>query len=244
MQGAPKTSSSPTLAALKAARGAGRRRTRRLAAPHHNCVVGYTRVSTEEQAASGLGLKAQEQAIQTECERRRLTLCAIYSDDGVSGTVPPDKRPGLAAAITALDAGEGSTLMVAKVDRLGRSFADLALLTPLAERAGWAIIALNSPLDTSTPSGAAMARMMNVFAALERDLISERTTAALAVKKAMGVKLGKPSKVTPEARKQLAALRKQGYTWQAIADQLNADGIPSGSGVPAWTAAAARRLCP
>jgi DNA invertase Pin-like site-specific DNA recombinase len=133
--------------------------------------------------------------------------------------------------------------MVAKVDRLGRSFADLALLTPLAERAGWSIVALNSPLDTSTSSGQAMARMMAVFAALERDLISERTTAALAVKKAQGIQRGKPSNVTPETRKRLKALRAKGYTWQAIADQMNADGIPSGSGVPAWTAAAARRLC-
>jgi DNA invertase Pin-like site-specific DNA recombinase len=206
-------------------------------------VIGYCRVSTEEQVASGLGLKAQEQAIQAECESRRLKLCAVYVDDGVCGTVPPDQRPGLAKAITALDHGEGSILMVAKVDRLGRSFADLALLTPLAERAGWSIICLNSPLDTSTSSGQAMARMMAVFAALERDLISERTTAALAVKKAQGIQLGKPSRVTPEARKRLKALRAKGCTWQAIADQMNADDIPSGSGVPAWTAAAARRLC-
>jgi DNA invertase Pin-like site-specific DNA recombinase len=207
-------------------------------------VIGYTRVSTEEQAASGLGLKSQEQAIQAECDHRGLKLCAVYMDDGVSGTVPPDQRPGLAKAITALDHGEGSILMVAKVDRLGRSFADLALLTPLAERAGWSIVALNSPLDMSTPSGAAMGRMMAVFAALERDLISERTAAALAVKKAQGVQLGKPSKATPQARKRLRALRDKGFTWTAIADRMNADGIPSGSGVPAWTAVSARRLCP
>jgi DNA invertase Pin-like site-specific DNA recombinase len=201
-------------------------------------------VSTEEQAASGLGLKAQEEAIAAECHRRGVTLCAIYRDEGVSGTVPPDRRPGLSAAITALDAGEGQTLMVAKVDRLGRSFADLALLTPLAERAGWGIVALNSPLDSTTPSGAAMSRMMSVFAALERDLISERTTAALAVKKAMGVQLGQPSKVTAEARARLAELRAEGLTWTAIANTMNTAGIPSGSGVPAWTAASARRLCP
>jgi DNA invertase Pin-like site-specific DNA recombinase len=206
--------------------------------------VGYVRVSTEEQAASGLGLKAQEEAIQAECKRRGLKLCSIYRDEGVSGTVPPDRRPGLSAAITALDAGEGQTLMVAKVDRLGRSFADLALLTPLAERAGWGIVALNSPLDSTTPSGAAMSRMMSVFAALERDLISERTTAALAVKKAQGVQLGQPSKVTTEARARLAELRSQGLTWTAIANTMNADGVPSGSGVPAWNAASARRLCP
>ena len=190
-----------------------------------------------------MGLKAQEAAIREECERRGLTLCALYSDDGVSGTVPPDARPGLAKAITALDAGEASILMVAKVDRLGRSFADLALLTPLAERAGWGIVALNSPLDSTTPSGAAMSRMMAVFAALERDLISERTTAALAVRRRRASSSGHPSKVTDDARARLAELRSSGLSWPAVARTMNAEGIPSGSGVPAWTAASAQRHC-
>jgi DNA invertase Pin-like site-specific DNA recombinase len=78
---------------------------------------------------------------------------------------------------------------------------------------------------------------------LERDLISERTTAALAVKKAQGVQLGQPSKVTPETKKRIKALRQKGLTWQAIADQLNAEGVPSGSGVPAWYPANAQRMC-
>jgi DNA invertase Pin-like site-specific DNA recombinase len=150
----------------------------------------------------------------------------------------------LAAAITALDAGEASLLMVAKVDRLGRSFATLALLTPLAERAGWGIVALNCPLDTTTPQGALMAGLMALFAQLERDLISERTTGALAVKKAAGIQLGRPSRVTDAARARLSELRSSGLTWQAVASTMNAAGIPSGSGVPAWTAASAQRLCP
>jgi DNA invertase Pin-like site-specific DNA recombinase len=235
---------SPTLQALKAARGTGRRRVRRLAPAGHDCVIAYLRVSTEEQVASGLGLKAQEATIREECERRGLQLCAIYSDDGVSGTTPPEARPGLAKAITALDAGEASILMTAKIDRLGRSFHDLALLTPLAERAGWAIVALNCPLDTTTPTGKAMVRLMSVFAALERDLISERTSAALAVRKAQGAKLGHPSRVTDTARARLAELRSSGLSWPAVARTMNAEEIPSGSGVPAWTAATAQRLCP
>jgi DNA invertase Pin-like site-specific DNA recombinase len=162
----------------------------------------------------------------------------------MSGSVPPDLRPGLSAAICSLDAGEAGILMVSKVDRLGRSFADLALLTPLAERAGWGITALNSPLDASTPMGAAMAGMMALFAQLERDLIKERTAAALQVKKSQGVKLGQPSRVSQEARCRLRELREEGLTWQAVADAMNEEKIPSGSGVPAWRAASAQRLCP
>jgi DNA invertase Pin-like site-specific DNA recombinase len=171
-------------------------------------------------------------------------LVAVYRDEGVSGTIPPDLRPGLSEAICALDAGEAQILMVSKVDRLGRSFADLALLTPLAERAGWGIVALNCDLDTTTSTGAAMVRLMHVFAALERDLISERTTAALAVKKANGQKLGKPSLVSPATREKLAELRAHGLTWQQVADRMNAAGIASGSGRPRWHAATAQRHCP
>jgi DNA invertase Pin-like site-specific DNA recombinase len=243
-QQSSKTTQSPTLQALKAARGSGRRRVRRLAPADRECVIAYLRVSTEEQAASGLGLKAQEAAVREECERRGLQLCAIYSDDGVSGKTPPEARPALSRAITALDAGEASVLMVAKIDRLGRSFADLALLTPLAERAGWSIVALNCPLDMTTSTGKAMVRFMSVFASLEADMISERTTAALAVKKAKGVQLGHPSKVTDAARARLAELRSSGLSWPKVARTMNDARIPSGSGVPAWTAASAQRHCP
>jgi DNA invertase Pin-like site-specific DNA recombinase len=168
----------------------------------------------------------------------------MYYDDGVSGTVPPDLRPGLSAAITALDNDEGNVLMVAKVDRLGRSFSDLALLTPLAEKNGWGIIALNCPLDTTTPNGALMMGLMQLFAQLEQDLISERTTAALAVKKAAGTQLGRPSQVSPEAKMRLAELRASGLVWREVAEIMNAAKIPSGSGIPAWNAASAQRLCP
>jgi DNA invertase Pin-like site-specific DNA recombinase len=187
-------------------------------------------------------MSAQEAAIRSECAKRGLELVAVYRDEGVSGSVPPDKREGLSAAIMALDAGEGSLLMVAKVDRLGRSFADLALLTPLAERAGWGIVALNSPLDSSTPMGAAMAGMMALFAQLERDLIRERTAAALQVKKSQGQKLGRPSQVTERARQRLAELRGMGLSWTEVARKMNEAGVPSGSGQVKWHAASAQRL--
>jgi DNA invertase Pin-like site-specific DNA recombinase len=232
---------SPTLAALRAARGTRRRRSKKTAVGR---VLGYLRCSSEEQRLSGLGLGAQELAIRQECERRGLELVAVFVDAGVSGSVPPDLRPGLSAAISALDAGEADILMVSKVDRLGRSFADLALLTPLAERAGWSIVALNCDFDMTTASGKAMANMMSLFAALERDLISERTVAALQVKKANGVKLGQPSKVTDEARARLGELRAQGLTWSQVAEQMNEAGIPSGGGEPKWHPASAQRLCP
>ena len=156
--------------------------------------------------------------------------------------MPPDARPGLASAIAALDNQQASLLVVAKVDRLGRSFRDLALLTPIAERFGWGIVALDSPLDASTPTGAAMVRLMSVFAALEADLISQRTRSALAVKIEQGHQLGTPSTVTDATRRQVGRLRAKGMSWRQVAAELNRRGIPSGSGTPQWQPATARRL--
>src|SRR5437016_12318168 len=87
-------------------------------------VVGYVRVSTDEQAHSALGLKAQRSAIRSEVQRRSWTLVAIHADAGVSGKSL--HRPGIEAALKTIAAGEASVLMVAKLDRLSRSLADFA----------------------------------------------------------------------------------------------------------------------
>ena len=97
-------------------------------------VVAYLRVSTEEQAVSGLGLAAQERAIKAECKRRGLSLVAIHTDAGLSGKTLT--RPALTAALAALDSGAGSVLMVAKLDRLTRSVHDATGLMLAADRGG------------------------------------------------------------------------------------------------------------
>lgn len=192
--------------------------------------------------ASGLGLDAQRAAIKEECFRRGWELCDMYADEGVSGSTPPDRRPGLADAIRVLDRGEAGTLLVARIDRLGRSLVDLLVLTEAAERAGWSVVTVGGALDMSTAQGRLMAQMMGAFAQLERSLIADRTKAALEVRRSQGVALGRPSSVTDEARAYLSRLRSEGLTWQAIADRMNVEGWPSGSGRPAWHPATARRL--
>jgi DNA invertase Pin-like site-specific DNA recombinase len=233
---------SPTLAALRASRGTTRRR-RKVVRPG-NRVVASLRVSTEEQAACGLGLSAQEAAIRLECDRRGLALVGVFRDEGVSGSVPPDLRPGLSQAITALDAGEADILMVAKIDRVSRKLAHLLVLTEAATRAGWSIVTCSGTFDMTSPSGRLMASLLGAFAELEAEMISERTTAALQVKKAQGAKLGQPSKVPGEVRARLLELRTQGLTWDQVATAMNLAGIPSGSGKPRWHGATAQRLCP
>src|SRR5271165_5979441 len=165
-------------------RRTGTRRTRTEGA------IAYLRVSTDEQAVSGLGLAAQESAIRAECARRGLAVLAVYTDAGLSAKNLD--RPALGDALAALDGGRASVLMVAKLDRLTRSVHDATGLMAAAERAGWGLVALDVAVDTTTPQGAAMAQVLAVFAELERRLIGERTKAALAVKRAQGVRLGRP----------------------------------------------------
>src|SRR5438445_8838364 len=113
-------------------------------------VVGYVRVSTEEQAHSGAGLRAQRTAIRSESERRGWELVAIHEDAGVSGKAMAN-RPALGAALSALEAREADALVVAKLDRLSRSLPDAAALLARSAREGWRLVALDLGVDTTTP---------------------------------------------------------------------------------------------
>ena len=87
-------------------------------------VLGYVRVSTEEQAEDGVGLDAQREAITAEAQRRGWDLIAIVEDRGYSAK--DLKRPGIQKALAQLEAGEADALVTAKVDRLSRSTLDFA----------------------------------------------------------------------------------------------------------------------
>jgi DNA invertase Pin-like site-specific DNA recombinase len=201
-------------------------------------VVAYCRVSTEEQSVSGLGMAAQEFAIRSECERRGMDLVAIHTDAGLSGKTLT--RPALTAALSELDAGRGSVLMVAKLDRLSRNVHDATGLLQRAEKAGWDLVALDAPVDTTTPQGAAMAQVLAVFAELVRKLIGERTKAALAVKKAQGVRLGRPATLPAEIARRIVDAHLAGGTWSGIARELNEEGVPTAQGGSKWYPATVR----
>ena len=203
-------------------------------------VVGYLRVSTEEQADSGAGLAVQEAAIRAECQRRELPLLVLHTDAGISGKSLV--RPALTAALEDLDARRGDVLMVAKLDRLTRSVHDASGLMQRSEKSGWGLVALNAPVDTTTPAGRAMAQILSVFAELERRLIGERTKAALAVKKSQGVVLGRPRTLPDKVVRRIVRERARGRTWSAIADGLNGDGIATAQGGLRWYPATVRSV--
>jgi DNA invertase Pin-like site-specific DNA recombinase len=212
----------------------------RRAAP--GIVVAYVRVSTDERAASGAGLEAQRATIEAEVERRGWSVIAWHADEGISGRKGVEFRPGLAAAMDAVQSGQASALLAAKLDRISRSVLDTASLMEQARTGGWELVTCDLAIDTSSPTGEATASMMAVFSQLERRLISQRTREALAVKRAQGVRLGRPPTLPTEVVQQIIENRAAGDSLRRIAASLTADGVPTAQGGAQWHASTVKAV--
>jgi DNA invertase Pin-like site-specific DNA recombinase len=195
-------------------------------------VVGYVRVSTEEQQDSGAGLEVQRAQIRAEASRRSWRLIAIR-EDAASGKSMVT-RAGLQIALRDIESGGAEALVVAKLDRLSRSILDFASLMERSRRGGWALVALDLGVDTTTPQGEMVANVMASFAQFERKLIGQRTREALAVKRMSGVRLGRPPILDEKVRQRIRRQRLRGRTLAAIAGDLNADAVPTAHGGRRW----------
>jgi len=194
-------------------------------------MVGYVRVSTDDQADSGLGLAAKRAAVATEAKHRGWTLVAVHQDS-LSGRSL--SRPGLVAALAAVESGEAAGIIVAKLDRLSRSLRDFAELMVRAQTGGWNLVALDLGIDLSTPAGEFMANVMASAAQWERRIIGQRTRDALAIKRSQGVRLGRPSVLPESVAKRIVAAHAAGSGWSAIARDLNELGVPTAHGGRRW----------
>ena len=201
-------------------------------------VLGYVRVSTEEQGRSGAGIAAQRAAILSECERCGWAAAEIVEDVGYSAK--DLRRPGVQAVLEALRGRQADALVVAKLDRLSRSMIDFTTVMGRAQKQGWALVALDCAVDTTTPAGEAMANVLATFAQFERRLIGQRTKEALAAKRAAGVRLGRPRQMPTEVVHRIINERQGGDSLRVIAAQLNADGIPTVQGGARWHASTVR----
>src|SRR5439155_20652792 len=175
------------------------------------------RVSTEEQSDSGAGLEAQRRAIVAECERRGWQLVELIEDAGFSAK--DLKRPGIQEALRVLKEGDAKALVAAKLDRLSRSMIDFTGLMATAQKQGWALVALDCAVDTTTPAGEAMANVLATFAQFERRLISQRTREAHAAKRSQGIRLGRPSTMPKNVVARIKRQRRAGKTFAEIAEQ-------------------------
>ncbi len=209
--------------------------------PEGTKVVGYVRVSTQEQADSGAGLAAQRAAIEAECRRRGWVLVTILEDAGVSAKSTKG-REGLAAAKALILAGAAEALVVAKLDRLSRSVIDFGNLLAEAQADKWAIVVLDMDLDMTTASGRMVAGVLMQFAQYEREIIGERTKAGLAAKRAAGVQLGRPATTPDRVVARIKREHDAGHSLRSIAQRLNDDAIPTAQGGAQWHASTVKAV--
>jgi DNA invertase Pin-like site-specific DNA recombinase len=164
---------------------------------------GYARVSTDDQT--------------TALQRAALTKAGcttIFKDEGLSGATT--KRPALLRCLKKLE--HGDTLIVWKLDRLGRSLRDLITMLDDLKKRGVKFRSLTEAIDTETPTGRAMWQMIGLLAELERSLISERTRAGVKAAKIRGVKFGRKLKLTPEQIDHARKLIDGGEDRQKVAE--------------------------
>lgn len=204
----------------------------------------YTRVSTDDQATSGLGLEAQLRACRRVAERfPEATETLHFEDAGLSGALPIDKRPGLTAALTAL--GRGDVLIVAKRDRIARDQLITLTVEQLVRRSKARLISAAGEGTESTDEmqRIVLSSMSDMFAQLERMMISRRTRDAMRAKQERGEhtgippygfrkegKLLVPDPDEQQVLKKILSLRKKDYSTREITERLNKDAIPNRSG--------------
>ena len=153
-------------------------------------LIGYARVSTLDQT-----LALQQDALTAAgCEQ-------LYTDT-VSGSVT--ERPGLTQALSHLRTGD--TLVVWRLDRLGRSLPHLIETVAQLQERGVGFRSLQEQIDTTTSGGKLVFHVFGALAEFERDLIRERTHAGLAAARARGRLFGRPKVLTPQQVKQLRSL--------------------------------------
>jgi len=166
--------------------------------------LGYARVSREDQ-----DLTRQIDALQKAgCDKLYL--------DKMSGV--KNSRPELDKLL--IDVQPGDTVVVHKLDRLGRSTIHLlSTVTGWRDR-GIHFRSLSESLDTSSPHGRMIFTVMAAFAELERDMISERTRHALSVKKSNGQRMGRPEADRTQTKSEIAAMVERGMSDAEIISEL------------------------
>lgn len=210
-------------------------------------VVGYLRVSTDEQAERGVSLGAQEAAIRAYCDMRGLELAELVVDAAVSAGKPLAARAGGRRVLEMAKAGEVGGVVAYKLDRLFRDCADCLGVVRSWDDSAVALHLIDlggQTIDTSTAMGRFFLTVMAGAAELERNLIGERTKAALGHIRSQGAQLGGEAlgwrrtdeedehgrqviadvETENETAGRIVELRSQGLTLQAIADQLTAEG--------------------
>jgi len=151
-------------------------------------VIGYVRVSTEQQADGGVSIDTQREKLRAYATAMDLTLVETIEDAGVSAKSVD--RPGLQRALSALEHGEATGLLVTKLDRLTRSVRDLGDLVETYFASRFALLSVSDSIDTRTAAGRLVLNVLTSVAQWEREAAGERTRDALAHLRSSGIRLG------------------------------------------------------
>jgi DNA invertase Pin-like site-specific DNA recombinase len=198
----------------------------RLTAGHR--VIGYVTVPPE---AGHKHDDKSSQAIEAMCKRCGWELLEIVRDREVGPTL---ERPGLGYALERIAHRQADALVVSELKRLSRSVVDLGVLMGWFRDAGAALIALDLGVDTSTPRGQHVATTLITLSNHAHERLAHRSTNGLTDLHG-APRPGRPSvRDDPELLRRIAAMRSANMTLQAIADELNAEGVPTPRGGRQW----------
>ncbi len=220
-------------------------------------VIGYIRVSTDEQSREGLSLTLQEAKIRGYCELFGLELVRIDRDAGVSAKSLD--RDGLASVLDDLRRGRVGGLVIYKLDRLTRSLGDWSNLIDelFSKAAGRRLHSVEEKIDTGTASGLLVLDVLMSVAQWERRIIAERTADALQGKISRGERCGRirfgytlaadGKTLIPEPSEQraLAFMREwkaQGKTYREMVATLESMGIDCKDPGSVWRPGAIHRI--
>jgi putative DNA-invertase from lambdoid prophage Rac len=173
-------------------------------------VFAYARVSTVDQL--------------TENQREEISGAGYaidprrFVEEKVSGSVPTSQRPGFKKLLDRMESGD--TLIVTKLDRIGRDSIDVQLTVELFEKAGMRLIVLQlGNLDLTSSAGSLMVKVLAAMADFERDLIIERTQAGQARARAEGKHMGRPAKTSEVQRQAIRKALEKGATVTSMAER-------------------------
>jgi len=211
-----------------------------------NSCACYVRVSTEEQAREGVSLSAQEDRLRGYCLMSGLEIAAIIREEGVSGRIPMSGRPGGKEMLRLIREKQVQHVVALKLDRLFRDAEDALRQTRHWDDASVALHLVDmggTAINTASAMGRLLITMMSGFAELERNLIAERTAAALQHKKRhreaysptpYGFQREGDLLIPDQAEQDVIArirdMHASGTSLRKIAGMLNTEGIPAKKG--------------
>jgi peptidoglycan hydrolase-like protein with peptidoglycan-binding domain/DNA invertase Pin-like site-specific DNA recombinase len=195
--------------------------------------LGYVSVEQNGNPEAG-GMREQAEVIDALCRRRGWRLLEVVRDVEAAGGGSL-RRPGLMYAVERISKGEASCLVVSQLSRLSNSAGELSRVLEWLARSGGRLVVLDVGLDTASDGGRIAANSLLRVGSWERRRVLERTRKGLAAARARRTAAGQTAvEDVPALKQRILEMRSEGLTLQAIADQLNEEGVPTLRGGQMW----------